>query len=848
MKKALEIINRAKEKKSVFLDLSNLKLSEVPKEIFQLKDLVEIDLSNNCISELPIEINSNSRIQELNLSYNCFNFITGIGFQYSTNSNIKKIDLSNNILEGIPKDLFYLSSLETIILRNNPLLKNVPSTVINEGIEAIDLYLNQIQKFNSTFGLFEAKVIFVGQGEVGKTSLIKKITNKEFKLKVGEENTTHGINVFEWNKKIKFAKEAYLDEYLMQGIEHYSAGFYESGEYEFDENGNLIQNAKLNIWDFGGQEIYYSTHQFFLTKRSIYVFVWDARKEEEYNSFEYWFNIINTLSKNSPLIIVLNKSDVRIKHIDEESLVNQFSNIKGFYKTSCLNGKGIKKLRKKILREFKDLPHLGDRLPKTWLRFRRKLKELELNYISYKVFLEDAKKLSITENAVTQLSDYFHDLGDILLYKEDEVLKNIVILNPEWVTKAVYRLIDDQKIQKNEGKFSFDDLARVWDSSLYPSDKYFELVRLMEKFELCFNLTGSYNYLIPELLKHNKNLDGEKIRNESELGFEYSFTFLPAGIIPRFICKSSFLIRKGMFWRSGTILDFENSSALVQVNSLVKKISIFLIGNDKNELLAIIRNYFEEIFKSLNLEKSKHFFEMVPCKCTQCTTSEKPYFFKFDTIKSFKKKGKKSITCHNSAEDIELPMLLKVYEKSSTHKNILENITIACSQLQGYHKIIDHSEDSRNSFIANVLLNRGINVKDQTRWGISNVGKRQGELDIKIENKNGLTTNIFEGFNLSYDNSNKITLHLNKIFTYDPNGLENNFIVIYAESKNYIKLWEKYKKRASSITYKFDLVGDIVDLSEKYSYGNEIKIGKTVHLRNQDKCFLHHLFVNMNFD
>jgi internalin A len=34
-----------------------------------------------------------------------------------------------------------------------------------------------------------------------------------------------------------------------------------------------------NVWDFGGQEIYHTTHQFFLTKRSLYLLVVDDRKE-----------------------------------------------------------------------------------------------------------------------------------------------------------------------------------------------------------------------------------------------------------------------------------------------------------------------------------------------------------------------------------------------------------------------------------------------------------------------------------------------------------------------------------------------------------------------------------------
>ena len=35
------------------------------------------------------------------------------------------------------------------------------------------------------------------------------------------------------------------------------------------------------MWDFGGQEIYHATHQFFLTRRSLYVLVDDTRKDDK---------------------------------------------------------------------------------------------------------------------------------------------------------------------------------------------------------------------------------------------------------------------------------------------------------------------------------------------------------------------------------------------------------------------------------------------------------------------------------------------------------------------------------------------------------------------------------------
>jgi internalin A len=40
---------------------------------------------------------------------------------------------------------------------------------------------------------------------------------------------------------------------------------------------NSQDQAHLNVWDFGGQEIMHATHQFFLTRRSLYLLVLSGR-------------------------------------------------------------------------------------------------------------------------------------------------------------------------------------------------------------------------------------------------------------------------------------------------------------------------------------------------------------------------------------------------------------------------------------------------------------------------------------------------------------------------------------------------------------------------------------------
>ena len=65
---------------------------------------------------------------------------------------------------------------------------------------------------------------------------------------------------------------------------------------------NKDENVRINIWDFGGQEIMHSTHQFFLTKRSLYLLVLNGRQGHEDADAEYWLSLIESFGEDSAVI------------------------------------------------------------------------------------------------------------------------------------------------------------------------------------------------------------------------------------------------------------------------------------------------------------------------------------------------------------------------------------------------------------------------------------------------------------------------------------------------------------------------------------------------------------------
>jgi GTPase SAR1 family protein len=53
-----------------------------------------------------------------------------------------------------------------------------------------------------------------------------------------------------------------------------------------------MDKTSIYLWDFAGQEIYYTTHQFFLTENSINILVFKLTNSLEENKLLFWLNSI----------------------------------------------------------------------------------------------------------------------------------------------------------------------------------------------------------------------------------------------------------------------------------------------------------------------------------------------------------------------------------------------------------------------------------------------------------------------------------------------------------------------------------------------------------------------------
>jgi small GTP-binding protein len=613
---------------SVLKDLTNLtrldlSLNQIT-DISVLKDLTNLThlvLRSNKITDISV-LHDLTNLTHL---YLMDNKITDISVLKEL-TNLTQLNLRNNKITHLHSEIvdmgmdIHREGYSGIILENNP-LESPPIEIVKKGRDAVIDYFKSLE--GEKQALNEVKVLLVGDGGAGKTSLVKQLLGENFDE---HESQTHGINIRDWN----------------------------------------VEDIIVHFWDFGGQEIMHATHQFFLSKRSLYILVLDGRKDEK---TEYWIKHIESFGGDSPVLVVINKIDENPGFdVNRRFLQEKYVGIQGFYRVSCAKHEGIDGFSEALSRALADVELIQTTWATSWFNVKTQLENMTDYFISYEQYEEMCVKENITEkSAQDTLVDFLNDLGVILHFKDFELLDTHV-LEPKWVTEAVYKIINSKKLAECNGVLRLDLLSEILKKEKetdysYPPDKYRFIIDLMKKFELCYEI-DKRTVLLPDLLEVQ----------EPEFGFDYTgalkfvidYDFLPKSVMPRFIVKMKKDIKNELRWRTGVVLENKafHSTAVVKADEQAEKIYIYVDGEQKRDYFSVILFNFREINRSFEKLKA---IEKVPMQ------DEPEITVSYEHLIRLEKKGVEKYIPDGSENEYNVRDLLgTIYVENKTEEEILQ--------------------------------------------------------------------------------------------------------------------------------------------------------------------------------
>jgi internalin A len=552
------------------LYLNNNQITAIPGAVCKLANLRILNVRRNQITAIPEALGQLVNLQKLDLSGNQ---ITAIPKALGQLANLTELDVTDNRITAIPDVLGRMPKLRALHLHRNPDL-GIPEEILGPTwyeVETRDKrpkppseILNYYFKgLTDAEPLNEAKLIMVGQGAVGKTSLVKTLTTGKFKR---GEQATEGIKISDWPCSITGTNQ-----------------------------------VKVHIWDFGGQEMMHATHQFFLTARSLYLLVLNRRTGGCDREADYWLRLIRAFGgRDAPVIVVLNKHKSEPFDVNRGGWLEKYTdNIRGFVETDCEDAKSITQLKRKILEQIKKMKSLKASFPRRWFAIKDELSQMAAEYVTFEGYRAICGKHGEGDPVEqTSLAGFLHDLGIALNYKDDPRLRFGYVLKPEWVTEGIYALL--HAFVTSKGLFVQSEAEKVLAPKKYSFEAVEFILGLMEKFELSFPLGDSKKrILIPQLLEDQQPEDARSFKATDCLNFSYQYSIVPEGLLPRFIVRTHHLSEPTSRWKSGVILHHDESGcrALVKADTTEGEIRICVDGPDtaRPQLLAIIRHNFNVI-------------------------------------------------------------------------------------------------------------------------------------------------------------------------------------------------------------------------------------------------------------
>ena len=469
-----------------------------------------------------------------------------------------------------------------IILKDVILMEQDVSMFLNNDRTLIEAYYRGEQA-GETEAILECKVIFLGDGGAGKSSLISRIMNNTFQL--GEFPTTQGVRVIPWKT-------------------------------ELDGKPFLVR-----FMDFGGQEIMHSMHRCFLSNHTVYVVVCSVRNDTNLNADAVrWLEQVNSYASGCPVILALNKADENPGIcVNETALKERYPGLRKVLKTSAAANPGEEFFAGRLddaIMECASSCAQALRGNKGMLAVKRALENMKEPYITADEYRKICRDNGVKELELQRsLLDWFRNLGVAYSYRQKEQdlrLESLRVLEPVWLTNGIYRLILRTEKEGKNGVLSHEHIREILASPfkgdaredvVYSPDETDFILHVMRMFKISHKAKEGWE-LIPMLMQE-ETPPTAKASKKGALRLRWEGAFLPNNLIHRLMIQKFEELDFRCMWRTGARFKAKSGgcTALAELTD-DKSLDVYVTGgsaDDRREYMRSFQDKAEEILNDLNL-------------------------------------------------------------------------------------------------------------------------------------------------------------------------------------------------------------------------------------------------------
>jgi GTPase SAR1 family protein len=420
------------------------------------------------------------------------------------------LDLSFRNLEALPLWIGRLPQLWNLRLEGNPLTL-LPKAVL-ERDSVLD-YLRALQETTEKMVWRGFKVMCLGEEGAGKTKIFNLLSGKKYEGNI----STDGVEC-----------------------------------HRFSIDGG----TPVNWYDFGGQSIFYATHQFFLSARCVYLLVFNMTNDNYAERLLFWLKVVHSFAssggKSAPAVVVGTHLDeveperVESIRVEVDRIIAAFPGViaKAFFSCTREEEVAVGMLERGIAMAV-NVSQLGERkVPKfygavsEWVADQRERGTKKIEWSDVLATFE-----GLDEALLEPCFSFLHQVGDVFL-----VRGKFVVVDVPWVAHLYTSIFTFRHNWAKDGVVTLQSLRQI-------ESNVSEIAVMMQVFEscdLCFSRREEGSWVFPALLPEHAS-PGTVAATQARV---FRFKILPVGVFGRLMARVHAYdgVRIKTCWRYGVVL------------------------------------------------------------------------------------------------------------------------------------------------------------------------------------------------------------------------------------------------------------------------------------------------------